>query len=160
MEEIYKEYSKIVYIYLMSLANDSEIAEELMQETFYSAMKNINKFRGDASLKTWLCKIAKNKWLDYLKRLKISNETGIDDIDEKNLMVKSSEDDFSEKEVLIDLYKKIHKLDEKTREVVYLRITADLSFKEIGEIIGQSESWARVTFYRAKVKLKEDYKDE
>ena len=65
MEEIYKEYSKIVYTYLLSLTCNSELAEELMQETFYSAIKNINKFRNESSMKTWLCKIAKNKWFDY-----------------------------------------------------------------------------------------------
>lgn len=160
MEEIYKEYSKIVYSYLISLTNNPEIAEELMQETFYSAVKNIKKYRGDASLKTWLCKIAKNKWLDYLKKIKQTNETGIDEIEEKFLLVNSFEEEFSNKEAVLDLYKKIHKLDEKTREVIYLRIRADLSFKEIGIIMGQSEQWARVTFYRAKVKLKEEFENE
>lgn len=160
MEEIYKEYSKIVYSYLISLTNNPEIAEELMQETFYSAVKNINKYRGEAALKTWLCRIAKNKWLDYLKKIKQTNETRIDEIEEKFLLVNSFEEEFSNKEAVIDLYKKIHKLDEKTREVIYLRIRADLSFKEIGTIMGQSEQWSRVTFYRAKVKLKEEFENE
>ena len=65
MEEIYKEYSKYVFNYLLSFTNNVEIAEELMQETFYSAIKNIHKFRNDSSLKTWLYRIAKNKWIDY-----------------------------------------------------------------------------------------------
>ena len=159
MEEIYKEYSKIVYIYLISFTNNAELAEELMQETFYSAMKNINKFRNESSLKTWLCRIAKNKWLDYLKKVKTSTEVGIDEIDEKFLLVNSFEDAYSDRDDVIDLYKKIHKLDEKFREVVYLRIIADLSFKEIGQIMGESENWSRVTFYRAKIKLKEEFKD-
>ena len=157
MEEIYKEYSKIVYNYLLSLTCNSEIAEELMQETFYSAVKNINKFRNECSMKTWLCRIAKNKWIDYLKKSNISNEISIDEIEEKFILVNSFEEEFSNKENVIDLYKKIHKFDEKTREVIYLRIRADLSFKEIGEIMGETENWARVTFYRAKVKLKEEF---
>lgn len=160
MEEIYKEYSKIVYNYLLSLTHNSEVAEELMQETFYSAVKNINKFRNESSMKTWLCKIAKNKWIDYLKKSKISNEIPIDEIEEKFLLVNSFEEDFSNKENVIDLYKKIHKLDEKTREVIYLRIRADLNFKEIGMIMGKSENWVRVTFYRAKIKLKEEFDNE
>ena len=160
MEEIYKEYSKIVYNYLLSLTNDAELSEELMQETFYSAVKNINKFRQESSMKTWLCKIAKNKWTDYYKRLKKKNETTIDDIDEKFLLVNSFEEEFANKSAVLDLYKKIHNLDEKTREVIYLRIRADLSFKEIGLIMGESEVWARVTFYRAKTKLKEEFDDE
>lgn len=160
MEEIYKEYSKIVYNYLLSLTCNSELAEELMQETFYSAVKNINKFRNDSSIKTWLCKIAKNKWIDYIKKSNISNELSIDDIEEKFLLVNSFEEEYSSKEAVIDLYKKIHSLDEKTREVIYLRIRADLSFKDIGLIMGETENWARVTFYRAKVKLKEEFDNE
>lgn len=160
MEEIYKEYSKIVYNYLLSLTGNSEIAEELMQETFYNAVKNINKFRNEASMKTWLCKIAKNKWIDYLKKSKVSSEVSIDEIEEKFILVNSFEEEFSNKEKVIDLYKKIHNFDEKTREVIYLRIRADLSFKEIGEIMGETENWARVTFYRAKVKLKEEFDNE
>ena len=156
MEEIYKEYSKIVYNYLLSLTCNSELAEELMQETFYSAVKNINKFRNESSMKTWLCKIAKNKWIDYIKKKEASKETAIDEIEEKFLLVNSFEDEFSNKETVIDLYKKIHNLDEKTREVIYLRIRADLNFKDIGLIIGETENWARVTFYRAKIKLKEE----
>lgn len=157
MEEIYKEYSKIVYNYLLSFTCNSELAEELMQETFYGAVKNINKFRNECSMKTWLCRIAKNKWIDYLKKSNISNEISIDEIEEKFILVNSFEEEFSNKENVIDLYKKIHKFDEKTREVIYLRIRADLSFKEIGEIMGETENWARVTFYRAKVKLKEEF---
>ena len=157
MEEIYKEYSKIVYNYLLSFTCNSELAEELMQETFYSAVKNINKFRNECSMKTWLCRIAKNKWIDYLKKSNISNEISIDEIEEKFILVNSFEEEFSNKDNVIDLYKKIHKFDEKTREVIYLRIRADLSFKEIGEIMGETENWARVTFYRAKVKLKEEF---
>lgn len=160
MEEIYKEYSKIVYNYLLSLTCNSEIAEELMQETFYSAVKNINKFRNESNIKTWLCKIAKNKWIDYISKSKKSNEIAIDEIEEKFLLVNSFEDEFSNKEAVIDLYKKIHNLDEKTREVIYLRIRADLNFKEIGLIMGETENWARVTFYRAKVKLKEEFDNE
>ena len=160
MEEIYKEYSKIVYNYLLSLTCNSEIAEELMQETFYSAVKNINKFRNESNIKTWICKIAKNKWIDYLSKSKKSNEVAIDEIEEKFLLVNSFEDEFSNKDAVIDLYKKIHNLDEKTREVIYLRIRADLNFKEIGLIMGETENWARVTFYRAKVKLKEEFDNE
>ena len=160
MEEIYKEYSKIVYNYLLSLTNNTEISEELMQETFYSAVKNINKFRNESSMKTWICKIAKNKWLDYYTKIKKKNETSIDEIDEKFLLVNSFEEEFASKENVLELYRKIHKLDEKTREVIYLRIRADLNFKEIGLIMGESEAWARVTFYRAKVKLKEEFDNE
>ena len=76
------------------------------------------------------------------------------------MLVNSFEEEFTNKEKVIDLYKKIHNLDEKTREVIYLRIRADLNFKEIGLIMGETENWARVTFYRAKIKLKEEFDNE
>lgn len=156
MEEIYKEYSKIVYKYLISITNNDELAEELMQETFESAVKNINKFRQECSVKTWLCTIAKNKWIDFYKKKKKLNETNIDEINEKFLISNSFEEDYTDKEQIINMYKKIHKLDEKTKEVIYLRIKSDFSFKEIGSIMGCSEEWARITFYRGKIKLKEE----
>lgn len=61
----------------------------------------------------------------------------------------------------INLYKKLQNLDDKTREVIYLRITGELSFKDIGNILNKTENWARVTFYRGKNKLKEvDYNEK
>lgn len=160
MDEIYNEYSKLVFKYLFSLTNNSEIAEELMQETFYSAIKNINKFRQDSSIKTWLCKIAKNKWIDYCKKSSKISETNIDDINEKFLYIESFENTYTNRDEILDLYKKIHKLDETSKEVILLRIRSDLTFKEIGNILGKSEEWARITFYRAKLKLKEDFNNE
>lgn len=163
MEEIYIKYSKIVFNYLISLGNNRETAEELMQETFYAATKNINKFRGESTLKVWLCQIAKNKWRDYIKSIKKEKNISLDD-EIENLLVDNSiesiEDDIISKEKIISLYKKIHVLDENMREVIYLRIKAELNFKEIGSVFGKSEEWARVTFYRGKMKLKEALKNE
>lgn len=160
MEEIYKEYSKVVFYYLLSLTNNTEIAEEIMQETFYSAIKNIGKFKRECTLKTWLCKIAKNKLIDFYKKKSKINEIDINNINEKELIIDSLEEDFINKTEIDNFYKKIYKFDETTRKVIILRIKADISFKEIGNIMGKSEQWARVTYYRAKLRLKEEFKDE
>lgn len=158
MDEIYKKYSRIVYNYLLGLTHNQELSEELMQETFYSATKNIKKFRGECSIKVWLCEIAKNKWKNKIKKTKkeksIIINDNIDDIDEL-FFEDSFENEIISKEEIIDLYKNIHNLDEKTREVIYLRIRAELSFKDIGNVLDKSEEWARITFYRGKIKLKE-----
>lgn len=159
MEELYKEYSKIVYNYLLYFTNNPDIAEELMQETFYSAVKNLNKFKKEAGIKTWLCKIAKNKWIDYYKKTKKLNEVNIDNINEEYLSINSIEEGFFKREEILDIYKKIHNLDEQSKEVVYLRIKGAFSFKEIAYIMGKTDNWARITFYRAKLKLMEDLKD-
>lgn len=161
MEKIYIKYSKKLYKYLYSLTKNHSIAEELMQETFYSALKSIDTFRGECNILSWLCEIAKNKWINYnLKNNRVQFVEWNDNAMEHWLINENLEEIVLQKDELIELYKKIDKLDEKTRNVVYLRINSDLQFREIGEILNESEVWARVTFYRAKLKLKEELKNE
>lgn len=154
MEQIYEEYFETVYKYLFCLTNNNDISEELTQETFYRAVKKINTYKSDCKMSVWLCQIAKNIWYDALRRNK-----KIKFIDEKYLF-NLEEAETAEEQVISDdekmsLYKKMQLLDEKTREVMYLRITGELSFKEIGIILNKTENWARITFYRGKNKLKE-----
>lgn len=156
MDDIYKKYSRIVYNYLYSLSNNIEISEELTQETFYRAIKGIENFRNECKINVWLCQIAKNLWINYIKK---ENRTKVIDFDE-NIENYFITDDINSKTDVIELYKEIHKLDEKTREVIYFRILGGLAFKEIGEIFGRSEEWARITFYRGKIKLKEELKND
>lgn len=160
MEEIYKKYSRLVYHYLYKLSNDVEISEELTQETFYDAIKGINNFRSECSINVWLCQIAKNKWKDYILKNKKYKSISFDD----NLDYLIFNEDFEEKilsrEDLIDFYTKIHNLDVNTREVIYLKVKGDFTFKEIGKILGRNEQWARTTFYRGKLKLKENFNNE
>ena len=162
LEELYKKYSKLVYNYLYSLSCDREVAEELTQETFYKAIKGINKFRNECKINTWLCQIAKNEWKRYLGKKNKIQQISIDNDEyiEHVLIEKYTEDNLEARDEIINLYKQIHKLDEKTKEVFYLRIKGDLTFKEIGEIFGKSEEWARITFYRGKIKLKEEMRNE
>lgn len=98
--------------------------------------------------------------IDYYKKNKKIKEIYIDDANEKIFLTTSFEEDYADREELINLYKKIHNLDEKSKEVVYLRTRCEFNFKEIGSIMGKSEEWARITFYRAKIKLKEDIENE
>ena len=152
IEQIYKDYFETVNKYLFCLTHNSDISEELTQETFYRAVKNINKFKGNSKITVWLCQIAKNLWYDEIKRNK-----KIKNIEEAILI--QAEDEIESNVILneskLQLYRKIQMLDEHTREVMYLRITGELSFKEIGDILNKTENWSRVTFYRGKQKLKE-----
>ena len=68
MEQIYREYMPQVYKYLFSLCHDRQTAEELTQETFYQAVKSINRFRGECKLYVWLCAIAKNLWYREMRK--------------------------------------------------------------------------------------------
>ncbi len=154
IEQIYEEYFETVYKYLFCLTHNGDIAEELTQETFYRAVKSINSYKGECKISVWLCQIAKNLWYDECKKnkkiAKVSEEY-IENIESNE----TAEENVISNDEKMKLYQKMQKLDEKTREVIYLRITGELSFKEIGIIMNQTENWARVTFYRGKNKLKE-----
>ena len=153
IEKIYEEYFETVNKYLFCLTKNYDIAEELTQETFYRAVKKIGTYKGDCKISVWLCQIAKNLWYDQCRKNKkiINNEYDLLNLECEN----SVEEQIISNDEKITLYKKMQKLDEKTREVIYLRITGELSFKEIGDILNKSETWARVTFYRGKQKMKE-----
>lgn len=153
IEEIYNEYFKVVYRYLFCLTRNSDKAEELTQETFYRAVQKIENFEGNCKISSWLCQIAKNIYLDELKKEKRKTELNEEiDIVDKEFDL---ENQIISQEDKISLYKKIHNLDSITKEVIILRINGELSFKEIGLIFNKTENWARVTFYRGKQKLKE-----
>ena len=153
IEQIYKEYFETVNKYLFCLTHNNDISEELTQETFYRAVKKINTYKGNCKMQVWLCQIAKNLWYDQCRKNK-----KMADIPEDEMTIGQAIN-FTEEQAIandekISLYKKMQKLDEKTREVMYLRITGELSFKDIGTILNKTENWARVTFYRGKNQLK------
>ena len=154
IEKLYEEYFKIVNKYLFCLTHNNDISEELTQETFYKAVKKIDTYKGECKMSVWLCQIAKNLWYDQCRKNKKFVDTK--EVDLLNVQaLHTLEERVISNDEKISLYKKIQKLDDKTREVIYLRITGELSFKEIGTILNKTENWARTTFYRGKNKLKE-----
>ncbi len=160
MDAIYKKYCKCVYNFLYKLTNDIELSEELTQETFYTAIKKINTLNKKESIRTWLYQIAKNKWKDYLRKNKKAN-IDLEENTVENLVANYDiEEDMIAKDNIIEFYKKIHMLDIDTREIIYLKIIRNFTFKEISQILGKNEEWARTKFYRGKLKLKESLKDE
>lgn len=158
IEKLYNEYFKTVYKYLICLTHSKEIAEDLTQETFCKAISKISTFRGECKISVWLCEIAKNLWFNELKKNKrivlTDNEKDLAD------MKYNIEDKFLLEQDKVELHKKIYNLDSQMKEIFYLRLFANLSFKEIGEIMGKSEVWARVNFYRGKEKIKESEENE
>ena len=154
IEKIYKEYFETVNKYLFCLTHNNDISEELTQETFYKAVNKIDTYKGECKMSVWLCQIAKNLWYDYCRKNKKFVNTK-----EEDLLNVQAINTLEEQIILNDekilLYKKMQCLDEKAREVLYLRLTGELSFREIGIILNRTENWARITFYRAKNQLKE-----
>lgn len=160
IEEIYKEYSTSVYKYLFCLTQNKEISEDLTQETFALAVKDIKKFRGECKLSVWLCQIAKHLWYKELKKKNKNINVSFEEINENALYDEMLEENLCAKEEKLKLFKDMQKLDEKSREVMYLRMVGNLSYEEIGEILGKTSNWSRVTFYRAKQKIREENNNE
>ena len=154
IEEMYNKYSEIVYKYVFCLTGNEDTAEEIVQETFLVAVRDINKFRGECKISTWLCQISKYVWYKRLKKEK--KETPLDILQDSLLIENSIEENFYDKESKIQLFKKLQELDEDTRNVMYLRIFGNFEYSEIAEIMNKTSNWARVVFFRGKQKLKEE----
>jgi RNA polymerase sigma-70 factor (ECF subfamily) len=153
IEKIYNEHFQMVFKYVFCMTSDSDLSEELTQETFYQAIKTYDNFRGDSKVSTWLCQIAKNLWRKEYKRRKQHDALPIDALSDEIPCRENIEQEIWDGQSKLDLYKRIQNLDEKMREVMYLRLTGELSFREIGEILKKNETWARVTFYRGKQRM-------
>ena len=151
MEEIYQQYAQTVYRYLFSLVRDPDLAEELTQETFYQAIRSIDRFDGSCKITTWLCAIAKNVLRTHRRK-----HPPTEAIEDQPLQTPSAEAEAISADAKLSLMRRLHALPEPYREIIYLRSLGNLSFREIGELLGRSENWARVTFYRAKEKLGKD----
>lgn len=154
-ENIYQEYGDFIFKYLLTLTNDFHSAEELTQETFYQAIKSINNFdsNGKAKFSTWLCSIARNVWLQERKRQSKKQQL-VKSLSNGNSMFYDLEDEYIKNEDKLRFFKKARQLSEEKREILYLRLLGNLSFKEIGSVFERTENWARVTFYRAKLDLR------
>ena len=155
-EDIYKKYYSSLNKYLFSLTKNEDLAEELTQETFFKALKNISKYDEKYKMLTWLCQIGKNTYYSLYKKDKKIELLDDSIPSEENEIVDKIIDSETNKELL----KIIHSLDEPYKEVFTLRNYGELSFKEISDIFGKTESCARVICYRAKLKIKEELKDE
>ena len=150
-EEVYRRCFADVYKYVLALSRDEAVAEEVTQETFFKALTAIDGFRGQCQLRVWLCQIARNQYLSLCReRQKFADtvpEQGDDGI----------EAGFADREDARRLHVLLHDLPEPYKEVFSLRTFGELPFAQIGELFGKTESWARVTYFRARQKLKEEF---
>ncbi len=151
-EEIYKEHFGGVCKYVYSLCRNESVAEEITQETFYKAMENLDKFRGETRLFVWLCQIAKNTYFTYTKKQK----RNVSDEALDNSAGKDLEEAFFDKETADKALRLLHELNEPYKEVFTLRVYGQLPFSQIGQLFGKSDSWARLIYYRAKQEIRRD----
>ncbi len=142
MDAVYRQHAQTVFKYLMSLTHDADLAEELTQETFYQAVRSIDRFDESCKITTWLCAIAKNQYFAYMKKhARLQIDPDVDLMSDGAGMIRNTVS--------------------AEQEVLYLRMFGNLSFREIGEVMGKTENWARVTFFRARTNLRKELeKDE
>ena len=148
-EAVYRQYFADVYKYALALSRDEQTAEEVTQETFFKALTAIDSFRGDCQLRVWLCQIARNQYLTLCRERKKFTDAEPEPGD--------SEEGFADREDARQLHILLHALPEPYKEVFSLRTFGELPFSQIGELFGKTESWARVTYFRARRKLKEGF---
>ena len=150
-EKLYEACYMRVFSYVMTLAGDRHQAEEITQETFFRAFSRRESFRGESDEVTWLCAIARNLFGDEKRR-----QTRAGTMPEEAASgEKAIEQAAVERDSSFRIHLALHGLDEPYREVFELRVFGELSFAQIGQIFRKTENWARVTFHRARAKLKE-----
>ena len=149
-EKIFDENRELVFKYLMKMTRDISLAEELTQETFFRAYMNYSSLRNKEKASVWLCQIAKNTYFAWYKEQK---KTDALDHFEAVSDGKDIEDEYIQKELSQKALFCLHELEEPYKEVFMLSVFGGFSLKDISLVFGKSESWARVTFYRAKQKL-------
>lgn len=162
LQEIYQSYANEIKAFLMCLTRNEDLAEELTQETFYQAVKSIRRYNGQCKMTVWLCQIAKHCYYDYLKKAKYRQHDSIEQLTQLGMEFDSQqalpETTFLRQQTTKEIQLEIDSLGEPYREVFLLRITLEMSFREIAQIFEKNENWARVTYYRAKCKLAERMK--
>lgn len=149
--DIYEKYFRDVYLFILTISKSADIAEEITQATFFKALKEYKNFKGDRYMKSWLCQIAKNLYVDQVRKKKIYS---LEELKEAAAFT-YIEESMIDKNDAISIYKILHCLEEPYKEVFTLRVLGELSFKEIADIFNKNDSWARVTYYRAKVKIQD-----
>lgn len=155
LNEVYSKFSGTVTSYLLRLCGNQQLAEELTQETFYQAVRCIGRFDGKSSISTWLCSIARHLYYDYLRKQKPTVPV-TDTI--------PSPEDFTDRienrDQAMHAHRVLHALEEPFREVFTLRTFCDLSHSQIAELFGKSESWSRVTYFRARQMLQKAIRED
>ena len=151
-EMVFRSNNQFVFRFLMKLCGDVSLAEELTQETFFRAYMNMAALRNEEKVAVWLCQIAKNTYFAWFNEQK-RNQPILQQISADS--TPDIAELFEEKELAGRAFSVLHTLEEPYKEVFLLSVFGGLSLKDISAMFGKSESWARVTYHRAKQKIME-----
>ncbi len=166
-EAIYKEYFRDVYLFILGLAKDEHVAEEVTQEAFFHALRALPDFRGDCDIRVWLCQIAKNEYYLHLRKNKKLEFTDFTDNSEegscssiKSAAEQNIEEQLIDSDMAIKIHKLLHDMPEPYKEVFNLRVFGELSFEQIGNIFQKSANWACVTYHRARSRIMKEMEEK
>ena len=151
LEELYRRYRMDLYRYLCFLTHDPVQAEDLLSETFVRVIKRLPTFRGECEVKTWLFGIARNIWLESLRRRHQS--VSLDDLMERYITDDALTETTAARQKLRRVQALLRQKDERTRSVVYLRAQG-YSYQEIAQKLQITEASARVVEHRTRTWLK------
>ena len=155
LEEAYTELQPKLYTFFVLKTSNITVAEDLTQDVFYEASKTIHQFKGESTISTWLFSIARHLLAKYYRSKKYERALN-EELSHSTTRIITTENMFEIKENFQLLQTCIERLDEMTKEIVLLRLYGELSFADIGELIGKSENYARVTYFRAKQKINKE----
>jgi RNA polymerase sigma-70 factor (ECF subfamily) len=153
LETLIEKHWKKVFNFCWRLLGNREDAEEATQRTFIAAFRNIKKFRGDSSFKTWLFSIALNECRMSRRRNHPAGALPASANDVEN--TENPEDEFYDKERAALLRNALGRLPLKQRAVITLRINEELTFREIADALQCSVNSAKVNFQHGINRLKE-----
>ena len=136
---------------MFTIVKNQSLAEEIKQNTFYKAMTDRRQYEGKAGELTWLCSIAKNLAIDECRKNKKFSELD-ENLPQPTVDIEKVTED---KDTALRIHLILHELQEPYKEVFQLRVFGELTFAQIGMVFGKTENWARVTYHRARLKIKE-----
>ena len=155
MEAVYRRHAQTVYKFLLSQCHSAQMAEELTQETFYQAVRSIDRFDGSCKVSVWLCQIAKNLYYSQLRR-----EKRLAPLEDCRIAEESHEEELADHSEAARIQELLHALREPYKEVFMWRVYGEKSFRDIGALFGKTENWACVTYHRAKRMIREGLEDD
>lgn len=157
--KVMRHYSQPLYWQIRRMVIDHENTNDILQETFIKAWININHFRGDAKLSTWLYKIAINESITFLNKERNKQTTSIDDEDSFLINNLQADDWFDGNDLQLELQKAINRLPEKQRLVFNMRYFDEMKYEDMSKILGTSVGALKASYHHAAKKIEEFFSE-